>query len=296
MGKLLVFSGPTGVGKTAFAIEVAKHFKTEIISTDSRQLFSELKVGVARPNEKELQEVTHHFIASHSIHDTLSAGRFVDAAREKIDALFKSHSVVVVVGGSMLYTDALLYGLDDLPSDQNLKQKFETVLREKGIEYLQAELKLQDEVYYGEVDLNNPHRLIRALEVMALTNKPYSELRNGNRQGLHAELQYYFLNRERSELYERINHRVLQMFENGLVNEVKSLLPFSDLNALNTVGYKEVFAMLRGEVSEQEAIALIQQHTRNYAKRQVTWYRNRADVQHLNLSNFSATQFLNEFV
>lgn len=296
MGKVLVFSGPTGVGKTSFAIQVAKHFETEIISTDSRQIFSELNIGVARPSIEELAEVPHHFIASHSIHEPITAGIFLEAARARIQSLFQQHEVVVVVGGSMLYTDALLYGLDDLPSDKKIKEKFELLLKEKGISFLQAQLEIQDEAYYLEVDKQNPRRLIRALEVMEITKVPFSQLRRGVKEQLNAETQYFFLSRDRAELYNRINTRVLQMFENGLVEEVKSLEGNAHLNALNTVGYKEVFSMLKGELNEQAAMELIQQHTRNYAKRQMTWYRNRTDVKSLDLSNLSVTQFLNEFL
>lgn len=296
MGKVLVFSGPTGVGKTSFAIQVAKHYGTEIISTDSRQIFSELNIGVARPSIDELAEVPHHFIASHSIHEPITAGIFLEAARARIQELFKKHEVVVVVGGSMLYTDALLYGLDDLPSDKKIKEKFEVLLKEKGISFLQAQLEIQDQEYFLEVDKHNPHRLIRALEVMAITKVPFSQLRRGEKEELNAEAHYFFLNRDRAELYNRINARVLQMFENGLVEEVESLQANAHLNALNTVGYKEVFSMLKGELNEQAALELIQQHTRNYAKRQMTWYRNRTDVKSLDLSNLSVTEFLNEFL
>lgn len=296
MGKVLVFSGPTGVGKTSFAIQVAKHFGTEIISTDSRQIFSELNIGVARPSIDELAEVPHHFIASHSIHEPITAGIFLEAARARIQTLFQQHEVVVVVGGSMLYTDALLYGLDDLPSDKKIKEKFEVLLKEKGISFLQAQLEIQDEVYYLEVDKQNPHRLIRALEVIEITKVPFSQLRRGEKKELGSEAHYFFLNRDRAELYDRINARVEQMFEIGLVDEVKSLQAHAHLNALNTVGYKEVFSMLKGELNEQAAIELIQQHTRNYAKRQMTWYRNRTEVESLDLSNLSITEFLNEFL
>lgn len=296
MGKVLVFSGPTGVGKTSFAIQVAKHFGTEIISTDSRQIFSELNIGVARPSIEELAEVPHHFIASHSIHEPITAGIFLEAARARIQTLFQQHEVVVVVGGSMLYTDALLYGLDDLPSDKKIKEKFEVILKEKGISFLQAQLQIQDEAYHLEVDKQNPHRLIRALEVIEITKVPFSQLRRGEKKELGAEAHYFFLNRDRAELYDRINARVEQMFETGLVDEVNSLQDHAHLNALNTVGYKEVFSMLKGELNERTAIELIQQHTRNYAKRQMTWYRNRTDVESLDLSNLSVTEFLNEFL
>ncbi|MFM9423109.1 MAG: hypothetical protein RIR06_1570, partial [Bacteroidota bacterium] len=211
MGKVLVFSGPTGVGKTSFAIQVAKHYGTEIISTDSRQIFSELNIGVARPTIDELAEVPHHFIASHSIHEPITAGIFLEAARARIQKLFQKHEVVVVVGGSMLYTDALLYGLDDLPSDNKIKEKFEVLLKEKGISFLQAQLEIQDQEYFLEVDKHNPHRLIRALEVMEITKVPFSQLRRGEKEMLNAEAHYFFLNRDRAELYNRINARVLQM-------------------------------------------------------------------------------------
>ena len=179
---------------------------------------------------------------------------------------------------------------------KKIKEKFEVLLKEKGISFLQAQLEIQDQEYFLEVDKHNPHRLIRALEVMEITKVPFSQLRRGEKEMLNAEAHYFFLNRDRAELYNRINARVLQMFENGLVEEVKSLEGNAHLNALNTVGYKEVFSMLKGELNEQAAMELIQQHTRNYAKRQMTWYRKRTDVKGLDLSNLSVTQFLNEFL
>jgi tRNA dimethylallyltransferase len=296
MKKLLVFSGPTGVGKTSFAIAIAKQLGAEIISTDSRQLYSELNIGVARPTELELKTVPHHFIATHSIHNPLNAGSFAVQARKVLQQIFETKQVAVVAGGSMLYTEALIHGLDNLPSSLDVKRALELRFSNEGITVLANELKELDSEYFNIVDAKNPQRIIRALEVIQITGEKYSTLRTGNKTPLNAEIKHFFLNRERGELYGRINSRVEQMFANGLVDEVNSLKEFSSLNALNTVGYKEIFSHLNGEIELSVAQLQIAQNTRNYAKRQLTWFRNREGVQELNLAHVTPQQFLNQFL
>lgn len=270
---LIVIAGPTGIGKTALAIEVAQHFNTEIISADSRQFYKELNIGVARPSNEELEAVQHHFISSHSIHEPLSAGRFAHEAQIKINQLFEEKEYVVVVGGSGLFIDALIKGLDDLPSDHELKRELEEKFREEGIEYLQTQLLQLDTDYFKTVDTHNPHRLIRAIEVCKLTGKTYSELRKGIVEEPSYSVQLFVLDTKREFLYERINIRVDKMMERGLEEEAKQLYSLKHLTALNTVGYKELFDYFDGVSSKEYAIEKIKQHSRNYAKRQITWWK-----------------------
>lgn len=271
--KLVVVLGPTAVGKTAVAIELATHFRTEIISADSRQFFHELNIGVARPTEAELAMAKHHFIDFISIHETFSAGAFERAAISKLNELFHQHDTVICCGGSMLYIDALVHGLDELPSDPDVRSDLKNLLKEKGIEALNSELQLRDPDYFNEVDRSNPHRLIRALEVCRITSGRYSALRKSAAVKRDFEVIKVGLTGEREWLYDRINRRVDVMMQSGLYEEVKSLLPSQELNALNTVGYKELFDHLNGKTSLPEAIDLIKQHTRNFAKRQLTWWK-----------------------
>jgi len=275
---LIVILGPTAIGKTAWAIEVAEHFQTEIISADSRQLFREMRIGVARPSEEELQRVPHHFIATTSIHEHVSAGTFAEQARTVMHALFEQHDVVVCAGGSMLYVDALLNGMDDLPGDPTVRANWVDAWKQHGVEWLAAELEMRDPDYHAQVDLHNPHRLIRALEICTITGKTFSSLRTAKHQPLPYQVIKIGVNAEREVIYDRINQRVLQMMEQGFVEEVKSLLPHQHLNALNTVGYKEIFEYLAGACTLNEAIERIQQHTRQFAKRQLTWWRRDEDI------------------
>ncbi len=277
--KLVVILGPTAVGKTALAIELAKHFQTEIISADSRQFYRELNIGVARPSEAELKEVVHHFIGFISIHDSFNAGMYEREALAKLNELFSEHDIVVCCGGSMMYVDALLYGLDDLPSDVAVRNELKLHLANEGIEKLQSELLQRDPEYYSQVDIQNPHRLIRALEVCRITTKKYSDLRKSTINTRDFEIIKIGLNGERSWLYDRINVRVDQMMRAGLLEEAKGLFPFRDNNALNTVGYKELFDYIENKYSLEEAITLIKQHTRNFAKRQLTWWKRDEKIQ-----------------
>lgn len=278
MKTLIAISGPTGVGKTALAISLAQQFQTEIISCDSRQFYKEMSIGVARPSMEELSAARHHFISFLSIEEDYTAGMFSRDARVKIQELFQSNEVVVVVGGSMLYMDALLYGLDELPEDKEIRstlnQRFET----EGLSVLVEELKVKDPDFASSVDLENAHRVIRALEVIQLTGKPFSELRTQSRDAIDAKIVHVFLSGEREWVYDRINVRVDKMVEEGLFEEVQGLQSLKQLQALNTVGYKEIFRHFEGDCSKEEAIVEIKKNTRNYAKRQMTWYRNKPHV------------------
>lgn len=271
---LIYVAGPTAVGKTATAIALAKWLSTEIISCDSRQFFKELNIGTAPPTEKELAEVPHHFIQHRTIAQPYNAGAFANEALAKLDELFAEHSAVIMVGGSGLYADAVLFGLDDLPkADQALRTYLAHELSTKGIEHLQKRLKKLDPAYFEQVDIANPHRVMRALEVIETTGKTFSQLR----LGLPAERPFRYLilalDIPREELYARINKRVDNMVENGLEEEARRLFDKANYPALNTVGYKEWFAHFRGEHSREAAIDLIKQNSRRFAKRQLTWLR-----------------------
>jgi tRNA dimethylallyltransferase len=278
MKKLIVILGPTAVGKTAYAIQLAQTLGTEIISADSRQIFKELNIGAARPSLEELSAVKHHFIGSASIHEPYSAGQYEREALTKLNELFQQYDSVVCCGGSMMYVDALLQGFDDLPSDRAVREQWSKRFKEEGIEALQRELEKMDPDYYTQVDIHNPHRLIRALEVCTVAGMPYSSLRKASGIQRNFTVEKIGLEMPREQLYDRINARVLRMMEEGLLEEARALYPFKQLQALNTVGYKELFDYFDGACSIEEAIQKIQQHTRNFAKRQLTWWRRDAQI------------------
>jgi tRNA dimethylallyltransferase len=278
MKTVIAISGPTGVGKTALAISLANYFQTEIISCDSRQFYKEMSIGVARPSVEELNSARHHFISFLSVEEEYTAGMFSRDARAKIQELFQSSEVVVVVGGSMLYMDALLYGLDELPGDKEIRNALNQRCDEEGLLVLVEELKVKDPEFAAWVDLENAHRVIRALEVIQITGKPFSELRTKSSDAIDAEIIHVFLSGEREWVYDRINKRVDKMVEEGLFEEVQGLQSMQHLQALNTVGYKEIFKYFEGSFSKEEAIVEIKKNTRNYAKRQMTWYRNKSQV------------------
>lgn len=274
---LVVIAGPTAVGKTKLGIELAKHYNSVILSADSRQFYKELNIGTAKPSTEELEEVKHYFINNKTITELFGAGHFEKEAIPLLDQLFKEHQLVFLVGGSGLYIDALLYGVDefeDVPIE--VREKLNTELDEKGIEPLQIELKEKDPVYSAKVDLSNSQRVIRALEVCRHSGKPYSSFLKKNTVERNFTSIKLFINTDREKLYERINIRVDEMMKQGLLNEVKILTAFKNVNALKTVGYKELFDHLDGNCNLEEAITKIKQHTRNYAKRQITWFKNPA--------------------
>lgn len=278
MKKVVAISGPTGVGKTALAISLANHFQTDIISCDSRQFYKEMSIGVARPSMEELNAARHHFISFLSVEEEYTAGMFSRDARAKIQELFQTNEVVIVVGGSMLYMDALLYGLDELPGDKEIRNALNQRCKEEGLFVLVEELKAKDPDFASSVDLENAHRVIRALEVIQITGKPFSELRTKSNDAIDAKIIHVFLSGEREWFYDRINRRVDKMVEEGLFEEVQGLQSMQHLQSLNTVGYKEIFKFIAGSCSKEEAVAEVKKNTRNYAKRQMTWYRNKPHV------------------
>ncbi len=271
--------GPTAIGKTDLAIRLAQHFKTEIISADSRQFFKEMSIGTAKPSAAELESAKHHFINSHSILDAFSVGDFEKEGLKKLTAIFAKEQMAILVGGSGLYINAITQGFDNLPkAPPELRDELNELLSSKGIEALQQQLKALDPDYFAEVDTNNPQRLIRALEVCISTGKPFSSFRTSTTQNRPFKIIKIGLNIDRELLYQRINQRVDLMMEQGLLDEVKRLLPYRDLNALQTVGYHELFTYLDGKCSLEEALEKIKQNTRRFAKRQLTWFRKDTDI------------------
>ena len=273
--KLVVIGGPTGVGKTAVAISLAQHFATEIINADSRQVYAELNIGVGRPSPEQLKSIPHHLIGNTSIHHPYSAGQFAKDAIKIINELFGKHDHLILSGGTGLYLRALMEGMDDFPDiPQTLIDHWTREWSEKGIEHLQSTLEKLDPVYSAQVDKHNPMRLIRALSVIDFTGKPFSHFLSGKKANRDFVIIPILLELPRSELYAHINQRVLDMIDAGWLDEAKLLYPYRELKALNTVGYKELFSYLDGNLTLEDAISKIQQSTRNYAKRQLTWWRN----------------------
>jgi tRNA dimethylallyltransferase len=274
-GVLIVVGGPTAIGKTACSLELAERLGTEIISADSRQCYREMTIGTAKPSPEELQRIRHHFIDSHSISETFSAGDFGREARQCLYALDAKYDVVITTGGSGLYLDAFINGISDIPeTDPSIRASLNERFREEGLAELRRELETLDPEYARNADLNNQQRVIRALEVCLQTGKPYSHFRNLPRKDkLDRKIVAIGLNAERSWLYDRINTRVDAMVTQGLFGEAEGLYEYREHYALQTVGYKEIFAYMDGEYSQSAAIALIKQNTRRYAKRQLTWFR-----------------------
>jgi len=271
---LIVIVGPTAIGKTALSIAIAKALNTSIISADSRQFFKEMSIGTAKPSLEEMQHIPHYFIDSHSITDEYNVGKYETEAIELIEHLFKTNNTLILTGGSGLYIDAICKGFDELPeADAEVRNKIDLLLKSEGIEGLQKLLQELDPVYYAKVDLQNPQRISRALEVCLTTGSPYSNLRLGTIKKRNFNSIKIGLNTSREVLYQRINQRVDEMIKNGLLEEVQQLQPYKHLNALQTVGYKELFDYLNNTTSLQEAIELIKQNSRRFAKRQLTWFR-----------------------
>jgi len=270
---LVVIAGPTAVGKTDIAIELAKQWKTEIISADSRQFYKEMSIGTAKPDQSRLNVVKHHFIGHLSIHDYYNVSKFETEALNTLNDLFQKHDVVFLAGGSGLYIDAVCQGIDDFPDpDPGIRNHLKGIYLDEGLAKLQEMLLQSDPEYYATVDINNPNRLLRALEVCFTTGRKFSEQRLNTSKDRDFQVVRVGLNLPRAELFDRISVRVEQMVEKGLVHEVESLLPYRHLNALNTVGYKEIFEYLDSKISLQQAIENIKTNTRRYAKRQMTWF------------------------
>lgn len=270
---LIVLLGPTGVGKTELSLRLAESLHCDIVSSDSRQIFRELKIGTAAPTEQELQRVRHHFIGTQSIFTPYSAGQYESDALAKLEELFKIQPVQLLVGGSMMYIDALCKGMDDIPSvSPELRLRLRQEYEEKGLAWLQEALRNVDPVHFSRVDQHNHQRMLHALEVSIQTGKPYSSFCTGQKKQRPFNILKIGLNRPRAELYERINLRVDQMMADGLLDEATPLYPHRHINSLNTVGYKELFRYMSGEWTLEQAIQMIKQDSRHYAKRQLTWF------------------------
>jgi tRNA dimethylallyltransferase len=276
---VIIIIGPTASGKTALAIDIAGHFQTEIISADSRQCYEELTIGVARPSEDELQQVKHHFIATHSIHDEVTAVAFEQYALAKTKELFNAQDVVLMVGGTGLYIKAFCEGLDTIPAiEEQTRTKIISDYEKHGMEWLENELRQKDPDFFRVGEIRNPQRMMRALEVVESTGQSILAFRNGKKAERDFNIIKIGIDIPKEELHERISRRTDQMMENGLLEEVKSLLPYKHLNALQTVGYKELFEHLDQKVSLEKAIERIKTNTRQYAKRQLTWFRKDKDI------------------
>ncbi len=277
--QLLVIVGPTGCGKTDLSIRLARHYGVPILSTDSRQFYRGMAIGTAQPTAEQLAAAEHHFIASHDPHDTLNCGAYEALALKRLKELFARHDRVVAVGGSGLYVRALCEGMDDLPqADGALREELVRQLAEKGVEALAERLRELDPHYWAEVDRQNPARVLRAVEVCLQSGRPYSEQRTGVRHERPFETLKIGLDLPREELYDRINRRVDAMMAEGLEAEARTLYPLRALNALQTVGYRELFDFFEGRTSRDEAVELIKRNSRRYAKRQLTWFRRDAEI------------------
>lgn len=276
--------GPTGIGKTKLAIDLARHFNTEIVSCDSRQFFKEMKIGTAAPSGEELAAAPHHFIGNLSVEDYYSIGQYEEDALQKLSELFKTHDTVILVGGSMMYEKAVIEGLNDLPeANAGNQEKLQKIMDEEGIEKLQNILKELDPDYFSIVDIHNHRRLLRAIDVIWQTDKKYSEQIAVSQDSRDFNVIRIGIDALREELYDRINRRVDIMMEKGLLDEVRGLEKFKGLTALNTVGYAELFKYFDGEWDLDFAVSEIKKNSRRYAKRQLTWYRKADDIHYLQL-------------
>lgn len=276
---LIVIIGPTAIGKTALAIEIAKHYNCDIISCDSRQFYTEMNIGTAVPSPEEQAAAPHHFIQNKSIHNPFSVGDFEREALETLDTLFEKNNVQVMVGGSGLFVNAVLNGLDDFPDiDPSVREQLNRDLEEKGLSYLQAQLQALDPVHYAKVAIDNPQRVTRALEVCIGTGQPYSSFLNKKENTRNFTPIIVGLEADRQKMYDRINKRVDIMMDKGLLEEAKALIPYKTHNALQTVGYRELFSYLDHEIDLPFAIEEIKKNTRRFAKRQITWFKRTENV------------------
>ncbi len=283
MKTLIVIIGPTGVGKSALCMDVAKHFGVPIINCDSRQMYRELPVGTAAPSAADMQEVKHYFVGNLSIHDYYSASRYEQEVMEIINTETSSNDVFLLSGGSMMYVDAVCNGIDDIPTvREDIRKELLDRYEAEGIDRLRSELKMLDPEYFAIVDLKNPKRILHALEICYQTGKTYTSFRTNTKKERPFRVIKIGLNRDREELYDRINRRVLQMIDDGMVEEARKVYPYRGLNSLNTVGYKELFLYFDGEMTLSEAIEKIQNNTRKYARKQITWYRRDEQIKWFN--------------
>ncbi|MDD3788859.1 MAG: tRNA (adenosine(37)-N6)-dimethylallyltransferase MiaA [Petrimonas sp.] len=285
MKTLLVLLGPTGVGKTEWSLRIAEELKCPILSADSRQIYRGMTVGTAAPTDEQLARVKHYFVGTLSPEAYYSASEYERDALSLLQQLHQEHETVVMAGGSMMYIDAVCNGIDDIPTiDAKLREEVSELYQKEGLDAIRARLKILDPDFYDEVDLKNPKRVIHALEVCLMAGKPYSALRTNPEKARPFRIVKIGFTRPREELYERINRRVDDMIENGLVEEARRFYPQRHLNALNTVGYKELFDYFYGNCSLDFAIGKIKQHSRNYARKQMTWFKKDKDIRWIDLS------------
>ncbi|MBR4729141.1 MAG: tRNA (adenosine(37)-N6)-dimethylallyltransferase MiaA [Prevotella sp.] len=276
---LIVITGPTAVGKTRLCIDIAKYFGIPIINADSRQIYKELKIGTACPTDEERREAKHYFVGTLSLEDYYSASLYEQQVMTLLETLFKTHDYALMAGGSMMYIDAVCNGIDDIPTiDDETRMTMKQRLQEEGLEHLCEELQRLDPEYYEIVDRQNPKRVVHALEICTMTGKTYTSFRKREQKQRPFRIIKIGLNRERQELYDRINARVTKMMENGFLEEAKGLFDLKHLNALNTVGYKELFEYLEGRWTLDEAVERIKGNTRRYARKQLTWYKKDEQV------------------
>lgn len=271
---LIVITGPTAVGKTQLCLDIARHFNIPVINADSRQIYKELSIGTAKPTEKEIQDIKHYFVDTLSLQDYYSASIFEQQVLELLDNLFLENDYALMSGGSMMYIDAVCDGIDDIPTiDDATRETMKRRLKDEGLERLVEELHRLDPEYYAIVDRQNPKRVVHALEICTMTGKTYTSFRKKVKKERPFKIVKIGLNRDREELYGRINARVDQMMKEGLLNEARNVYQLKDLNALNTVGYKELFKYIEGIWSLDEAVERIKGNTRRYARKQLTWYK-----------------------
>lgn len=274
MNSLVVLLGPTGVGKTEVALQIAEHLQSPIINADSRQLFAEIPIGTAAPTKEQQERVKHYFVGTLHLTDYYSAAKYEEDVLQLLNQLFSSQQVALLSGGSMMYIDAVCQGIDDIPTvDEATRTLMKRKLETEGLEALTAELKVLDPEHYKIVDLHNPRRVVHALEICYMTGNTYTSYRKDTKKIRPFNIIKIGLNRTREEMYERINNRVLKMMNQGLIEEAKAVYPQKGLNALNTVGYKELFAYFDGDISLDDAILKIQSNTRQYMRKQVTWFK-----------------------
>ncbi len=275
----IVIVGPTAIGKTAFAIQLAQHFTTQIISADSRQCFKELTIGVAKPSLQELKTIHHHFINSHSIHNEVNTGVFEKYALQKVEEIFTTNDIAVMVGGTGLYVKTFCQGIDNIPIiPLEIRNQITQNYTQNGIEWLQQKIEKLDSQYFAKGEIKNPQRLIRALEVLQFTGTSIINFQQQQKQQRIFKIVKIGLQMPREDLYKRINNRVDVMMNEGLLEEVESLLPYKNLNALQTVGYKELVDYFENKISLDSAVELIKQNTRHYAKRQITWFKKDVEI------------------
>ena len=274
MNTLVVLLGPTGVGKTEVALQIAEHLQTPIINADSRQLFAEIPIGTAAPTKEQQERVKHYFVGTLHLSDYYSAAKYEEDVLQLLNQLFNQQQMALLSGGSMMYIDAVCQGIDDIPTvDEATRRLLKRKLETEGLDALVAELKVLDPEHYKIVDLHNPRRVIHALEICHMTGNTYTSYRKNTKKIRPFNIVKIGLNRPREEMYERINNRVLEMMNQGLIEEAKAVYPQKGLNALNTVGYKELFANFDGDISLDDAILKIQSNTRQYMRKQVTWFK-----------------------